>query len=142
MRPENLHITLVFLGNTKPNQLPSIVAALSNFQLRGFDLTLDFALVHYRSRMLWLTPTQESPGLSALVSLLAGRLQALGFGPDSRPYAPHVTLARKIQGNPTCREIDPIHWPIDSYSLIESKPGETGSIYTIVNDWSLARCSL
>lgn len=139
IHPENLHVTLVFLGDTAPDRLPSIVASLSGVQIGGFDLTLDFALIHYRSRMLWLTPTEKPPALIALARLLMERLQGLGFKPDSRRYSPHVTLARKIQGKPACRAIAPIQWSIDCFSLIDSKPGENGSIYTIVENWSLAR---
>lgn len=138
IRPENVHVTLVFLGATPLEQLPSIADCLSSVRVRRFELTLDFALVRHRSRMLWLTPTEKPPELFALIKVLVDKLRALGFESDSRPYSPHVTLARKIQEKPVCREVDPIHWCVDSFSLINSAPGPTGSIYTILNTWPIA----
>lgn len=97
-RAEGLHLTLAFLG-ARPEGEQAILAALLEafasgrqaFTLRTAELggfpSLEWA------RVLWLGVAEEAR-LDALAGGLRARLEAAGLPFDSKPFAPHITLAR------------------------------------------------
>ena len=68
---------------------------------------------------------------------------AAGFHPDIKPFRPHLTLARKIHPATAAR----CDWPqnlsppllvrCDRFVLMESRRGESRSIYSVVDSWPL-----
>jgi RNA 2',3'-cyclic 3'-phosphodiesterase len=99
----SLHVTLCFLGDVSRGDVPAIVDALGSAPLGSAPL----AAVGPRevSRLRWLPPGRPrvlalelaDPGgaLSALQAVVAGALESGGwYGPEGRPYLPHVTVAR------------------------------------------------
>jgi 2'-5' RNA ligase len=97
-RPEQLHITLRFLGDTPEDQLGGLRAHLRQVRMSGFELALRgvgvFPPVGARkpARVLWLGLDPPEP-LRALKDALDG---VLGPDPDTakRGFSPHLTLAR------------------------------------------------
>lgn len=96
MEPESLHVTLHFIGAFPTDRLPELHSALASVHARRFGLEFGepevwpggIAIVHVRS----------NAALSELHRLVGVRLQQLGIELDSRPFAPHVTLARRAGG--------------------------------------------
>jgi 2'-5' RNA ligase len=97
-RPEQLHITLRFLGDTPEDQLGDLCAHLRQIRMSGFQLALRGIGVfpppgaRKPARVLWL-------GLDPPESLQALKLavdEVLGPDPDTakRGFSPHLTLAR------------------------------------------------
>jgi len=96
--PENLHISLAFLGEVPENQingLSGILTAVSN-GAGPFTLKICGAGTFgppRHPRVLW-AGISSSPDLPALHKALSARLREHGFPADDRDYSPHVTLAR------------------------------------------------
>ncbi len=94
---EKLHCTLLFLGPQPDDRLPAMTGLLAPAPLpAGLVLTLN-GLGAFpspaRARVLWAGFT-VSPALAGLQERLATAAVAAGFAVDSRPFVPHVTLAR------------------------------------------------
>jgi 2'-5' RNA ligase len=93
--PENLHLTLVFLGDCPE---PALEAAHDGFQalrLPGFDLSLQglglFGKAKPHSAWAGVAPSPELTHLQAKVEIIARRA---GCPIDGRKFVPHVTLGR------------------------------------------------
>lgn len=103
MKPENLHVTLAFLGQTPDVRLGDVVAAASEGAARvsGFTLAFDragrFPERGRRPRVVWLGMSEGAESVLELgVGVYAG-LRTRGLHFDDRPLAPHLTLARVVE---------------------------------------------
>ncbi len=98
VRPEHLHLTVVFLGEVADARVPDAVTALSEpLAQRAFDVAFGSAGAFPPTgpmRVLWLGVEQGSEGLRAVHAELASRVRRLGIALEPRPFAPHLTLAR------------------------------------------------
>ena len=96
--PSNIHITLVFLGDTEESKIREIDTSLSEVcqHFKNFELILEGSGV-FRSfndpRVLW-TGIQRSEEMIRLNKQINSNLIAAGFKLDVRPYNPHLTLGR------------------------------------------------
>ncbi|MBF5041779.1 RNA 2',3'-cyclic phosphodiesterase [Aggregicoccus sp. 17bor-14] len=98
-RLEGLHLTLAFLGETPPERVPALEAALREVAARHAPFRLSAAGggsfgSHARPRVLWADVCGDTAALGALQADVARALTPLGFTPESRPYTAHLTLAR------------------------------------------------
>jgi RNA 2',3'-cyclic 3'-phosphodiesterase len=153
VEPENLHVTLKFLGATDPDlvaEIQKIAESAASGQTRG-QLTLSglgvFPHLH-RPNVVWVG--LEGPGaktLSALAASLEVSLEPLGFAREQRPFAPHLTLARvKAKPPPSLRTLLERHAKtvfgtasVEEIELIRSEPGPDGSRYTVLGRCPLSR---
>lgn len=89
----DMHVTLHFLGRADQ---PAVEAALATVRADCFRIAVrglgEFRMRSGR-RILW-AGVEPSASLDALHSAVAAALSTTGFDPESRPYKPHVTLAR------------------------------------------------
>lgn len=96
---ENLHLTVVFLGDTDTNCINQMVAAVEN-SLRGMTpFTLEFAGPGFfpgskNPKVLWLGVGGGLNNFRELHRRMQSALTPLGFPSESRPFSPHLTLAR------------------------------------------------
>jgi len=94
--PESLHVTLAFLGARDPGAvalIEPIVAAESGAP----ELALGSVLLLPPRRARVLTVSLEDPtgALAALQARVSSALAAAGvYTPETRPFRPHVTVAR------------------------------------------------
>ena len=94
--PEQLHLTLKFIGEVDNGFLPEIRRALDTVHTRSFYLSLK-GLGHFPLRgnpeVLWagVRPNDE---LLRLRKKIETTLTGRGLPPDTRKFHPHVTLAR------------------------------------------------
>ena len=65
-------------------------------------------------------------------------LAAIGLEGDERPFAAHVTLARRIARPLRTRMVQPIVWSVDSFALVASEASGSGRDYRVVRTWPLA----
>ena len=97
VRPENLHVTLKFIGHIDPALLDPIRATLAKVCSDGpVDLRfrgLGFFPNAKRPRVLW-AGTAASPNLSSLARDIDSTLAKLGIPAEGRAFTPHLTLAR------------------------------------------------
>lgn len=141
-RPENHHLTLVFLGE-QPDEKP-FCELLRQLDAPGFTMRQS-ALGCFRrdGGDLWWLGLQPQPRLQALYRQLSAALTATGFAVDRRPYRPHLTLLREatfpasfdpaafLAGYPPFRE------PVRAVSLMLSERRDGILTYT-----ELERCAL
>lgn len=97
--PENLHLTLKFLGEIPDAQAGPILERLraAAFPLRYRILLRDVGAFPdwRRFNILWLGLSDPEGRLSASFAVSERCFAELGFPPEARPFSPHVTIARK-----------------------------------------------
>ena len=104
-RPEGVHLTLKFLGETPASSLPAIEGALAR-AVRGvpaFRLALGAPGTfggRRGPRVLWVDVEGELQPLQQLQAAVERELAAAGFAPEERGFSPHLTLARVPQPPP------------------------------------------
>jgi 2'-5' RNA ligase len=101
VRPEGIHLTLKFLGETPAGRLDAIREAVAA-AARGrapFRLALGplGTFGGRRPRVLWVAVEGDLDPLHDLQSAVERGLVAAGFSPEERAYSPHLTLARLPQ---------------------------------------------
>lgn len=139
--PENLHITLVFIGAADDDDLGCIERAAARVRGVPFELVLDRLGYLRRPRILWLGPSRTPAALQSLVAGLRGALAGCGFAQDERPFLPHMTLARKVGRRPTGLAVEPVAWAVSRFTLLESVPHPGGVRYRALASWPLdERC--
>ena len=104
-RPEGVHLTLKFLGETPATSLAAIEGALAR-AVRGvpaFRLALGAPGTfggRRGPRVLWVDVEGELQPLLRLQAAVERELAAVGFAPEERKFSPHLTLARVPQPPP------------------------------------------
>ena len=99
VRVENLHLTLVFLGEVEAELVPLLATELAAVFARHLPFSLglrDGGAFPPRGpgRVIWLGVEADS-GLAALQREVAEAASSvLGLEPETRPFSPHLTLAR------------------------------------------------
>ena len=101
VRPENIHLSLKFLGEVEETREPDLRTALQRaagsgreprpltLQITGFGVFPDY----HRPHVLWVGVTPE-PGLELLQHGVEQAFAPLGFPTEARTFRPHVTVAR------------------------------------------------
>ena len=102
--PENLHLTLKFLGDVEEAIIPDIQAILNQITPRYLPIICKFTGLGVfpsprRPKVIWLGVTEGSDQLSGLAEDLSGESTRLGFKSEKRGYTPHLTLGRIKTGS-------------------------------------------
>lgn len=136
--PENIHLTLAFLGSVDASFRQCAEQAASGVRTAAFVLPLEQVGCWSRSGILWAGPVRTPEPLLQLVQVLNAGLAGCGYEPETRPYAAHLTLARKVrrchQGHP----IEPLEWEVRRFCLVESHTHSEGARYEILRAWELS----
>ena len=127
--PENLHLTLAFIGEY--GDPDAVLAAMESLSFAPIPLRLD-RLGAFDA--LWWAGLAESGELDALVRQLRRALAETGIPFDRKKFRPHITLLRK----PVLpRRVDLAAFPVPQaemraarLSLMLSTRGKNGMIYT------------
>lgn len=145
--PENLHLTLRFIGEVDEatgheihEALAAVRAPAFFFELAGFDLFGSGSRAH----TLW-AGVERNPPLAHLREKIESALVRLGLPPDTRKFSPHVTVARLnnvpagrlrgfLAGNGLFRS-GPV--PCDRFTLFSSHLGRNGASYAAEAEYTL-----
>lgn len=97
-RPEDLHLTLVFLGDTRASELSrlaELMDGVAQFQapFRWVASGVDTFGPPGRPKVVW-AGIRPCPPLLRLQKLLADGVARLGHPLEARAFVPHLTLAR------------------------------------------------
>lgn len=137
VRPENLHITLLFAGNVSQSQAQCLEQLGDVFEGRAFSLRLDHLGHWRRPQVLWWGASEQPQALLDIVQgLQKGALQC-GVEVDPRPYQAHLTLARKVKKAPAQLDFEPEAWPLREFVLVESVSSSDGLRYQVLKSWPL-----
>lgn len=143
VRPEGLHLTLRFLGPTPVERLAAVGAVVRATAGRHRSFAVEIAGAGAfptlrRPRVLWLGVAVGGPELAALAADLDRGFEPLGWAPEGRPYAAHLTLARAEPGpgaaETAARLVEAAHgfrfrWEVEDLVLFESILGRGGASY-------------
>ncbi len=150
VRPENLHVTLNFLGEVPETKLAPIRSALAGAR-SDQPVTLDFRGLGFfpnekHPRVFW-AGIEASANSKTLAADIDKATEKLGIPREKRPFSPHLTLARfepprlpeklraAIQGN-AARDFGSLC--TNQFQLIESKLKPSGAEYTTVESFPFA----
>lgn len=146
-RPEQMHLTLRFIGDVAPALVAQIDQALSEIRADAFSLHLHGLGVFpsmRRPRVLFAALAHQ-PALIDLHQRIESRLHATGVAPDPKPFHPHVTLARLRNAAPRAvRAYVRRHQPFSldpfeaaAYILYESTLRPEGALHRPHNTFTL-----
>jgi 2'-5' RNA ligase len=133
-RPESIHLTLAFLGETDPGLAHN---AASRVQARRHALPIEEARYWKRNKIVWVGPREMPPALAELVTQLHKALRDASFTLEDRPFAAHVTLLRKAPPPPP-QALPPLEWPVNEFLLVRSRTSPKGSTYEPLQRYSLS----
>ena len=135
----NLHVTAVFLGAVPAARVELVSETAKLTHAGRFLLHLDRVEFWRRSRLICLMTERAPPELLSLVESLRAGLRERGFElrDDHQKFRPHVTLVRDVARGPAAAAIASLQWPVESFVLVESKVGQHGSEYAVLEEWPL-----
>jgi 2'-5' RNA ligase len=91
--PESWHVTLQFLGNTGPEQYECVATRLRALHAPPVPVCLEELGCFDRAGIL-IASVRLTPELLLLQERVTAATQPCGFVPETRPFQPHITLAR------------------------------------------------
>jgi 2'-5' RNA ligase len=153
VKPENLHITLAFLGYVKDGDLPKIIEIVKEISKKHSPFSVKFLKISYSEpkhkipRMIWVV-CEKNKELFNLQEDLKKSLLSFGITDleTERDFLPHITLARIKKWE--FRKIDPEEVPdvneplnlsfeVKSIEIMESHLKREGAEYTVLESYPL-----
>ena len=151
--PNNIHLTLRFLGNIRDDQAVEIGKLMEEVAKGFFPFTVSLeglgAFPHAaRPRVLWVGVGKGKDHLIHLQGELERRLTSMGFAPEDKAFKPHLTLARfkfpkeevRRRVYQACRKREQARWGVmeaASVVLFESMLSPQGARYRKVKEVAL-----
>ena len=149
-REDNLHLTLKFLGNVPVADIPKVSDAVARAtkSVSPFELTFSDCgsfPPHGRPSVLWLGT--EASGLQILHAAIEEELATVGFPRESRPFYPHLTIARlrhpkgarQLGELHKSRGFAPIAFDVSEVVVFKSELLKQGSKHTAISRHLLTR---
>lgn len=143
--PERVHLTLKFLGEVAPEDLPRVTSALE--RITRHDRPFDAATSSFgafpsarRARILWAGIGQGHGEFRDLSRAAESLLEPEGFARDDRPFVPHLTLGRArraVSFDPGRADHPRLGFAVRKIDLVESRQGESGLTYPMLTEYRL-----
>jgi 2'-5' RNA ligase len=155
VRPESIHLTLKFLGDTPSEKVDLIAEALARASARISPFIFTVGRLGCfpnprRPRVVWAGLQDPSGSLARLRDAVEAEVAPLGFPTEARPFSPHLTLGR-VQNRASKSEVleigtavldSPIaaigQMTVTGVAFIKSDLRPSGPIYTTLAEASLA----
>jgi 2'-5' RNA ligase len=151
-KPENVHLTLKFLGNVATRNIPTISVAASRVvkEFSPFQIKIGGTGVFpkaTRPQVLWIGVEDSSGRLSELQRRLEEEFATAGFDKEDGAYKPHLTIAR-IRRPDGARRLAESHLQtkfallnirVNEFVVFRSQLSPKGSIYTAISKHELTR---
>jgi len=136
------HITLKFFGETPEHRMPPLQAALRS-AAKGqsiFNLSLG-QTGHFGGRVIWVGVDSGHDEVLKIEKSIETQCSSLGFIRESKPFHPHITLARsklnpgtirldQLAALPNQEHLEP--FTVSTFDLIRSTLSPQGSVYDIM----------
>lgn len=101
VKPQNIHLTIRFLGDIHPPMVDSVYEEMKQISFSSFTVELRglgaFPKLSY-PRVIWAGIRKGADKLADVFEQLEPRLRELGFKPDNKGFSPHLTIARVRTG--------------------------------------------
>lgn len=154
VRPEGIHLTLKFLGDTPQAQVGSVQAALARAAagIPPFTITMGglgcFPNTR-KPRVVWVGIQEMTGALNQLREAVEAEVSPLGFPTEARAFHPHLTLGR-VQRYASRMEVSEIgeavaasatgtvdEMEVSAVCYIKSDLRPTGAVYTLLSEAGL-----
>lgn len=118
---ENLHLTIVFIGETPPDKVKFITSAMDKIKSEPFELNFEGlgSFSHSSGDIAWIG-VRKSRQLLSLYNQLKRELLSCGFKLNGKAYKPHLTIARKALMPATDIGIPKMAMKVQKISLFRS----------------------
>lgn len=149
VRPDGIHLTLKFLGETPAARVPAIAQALEQAAdgVPSHELSLGVAGTfgsRHNPRVLWVDLAGDLEPLRRLQERTEKSLAQIGFPKEGRPFSAHLTLARvppetarglaaRLAEAVQSVTAPPTRVPVREVSLMRSQLGPGGAVYTCLH---------
>ncbi len=150
-KEENLHITLAFLGSVSTKNIETLIEDLESVKEKTFLLSLNevcyFPYNKRKAKMIW------AKGERAKIKSLHKKIEkallyssALNYNPEKRDFTTHITLGRirswqwrrlSLFQIPVLEENISLKFPVENFSLMESKLSKKGPSYKKIKEFKL-----
>ena len=152
VKPDNIHLTMVFIGNVPEDKIESIGETIKKVCTRfdPFDVSpggLGFFGSRRRPRVLWMGLNSDVLRMGRFRDALQKNLKPFDINTERRPFKPHLTLGRFKKGARPWPHLDHM---ISKYAdlkgracslgvlvLFKSDLTPGGAIYTKLDVWPL-----
>ena len=147
--PDQLHVTLRFLGDVSAEVSQSMIARLTSVHVEPFILPIEGIGTfppNRPPRVLWIGVGSGHPRLFQLRQRLDDALLAAGLQLDVRTFHPHITLARCTENAAPAithwmhvhRDVAPPPFRVEAFDLYASELRPTGAVHTLKQHFDLA----
>ena len=147
--PEQLHLTLCFIGEVSSATFLDIREALGEIEAAPFALRLQgvgFFPPRGQPRVVW-AGIEKNEQLAILQRKIVTRLFSLGLEPENRKFAPHITLARLHQtpaakvGNYMAMYglLNSAPFAVENFLLYSSILGRKGASHLVEQEYQLEK---
>jgi 2'-5' RNA ligase len=135
--PENLHLTLAFIGEVTPARAAPLFEIAGACRLTPFQMRIR-GIGSFRREggsLVW-AGIEDSGSLTKVVERLTGQLAAAGFRLEERKFTPHLTLAREVRFREGfdlrafSESVAPIDTEVVKVSLMKSERLQGRLVYT------------
>jgi 2'-5' RNA ligase len=152
VKPGNVHLTLKFLGNIRPDDVEPLKAALGEALSgeAGFEAAVaglgTFPRGRGKPRVVWMGLEEGAERLKDLAARVDDACASLGFEHEARPFAGHLTIGRSRRGGGRLPELaeavtkllfNPLQLKVDRVNLVRSRLSPEGPTYTVLESFTL-----
>ena len=126
--PENLHLTLAFIGET--DRVDDIKAAVKEVVFEPFEIKSGrLGCFNGRSKVIWLGIDGEKK-LKAITAELRKNLDIRGIDYAKGRFQPHITLVRQPSDMPLDNDIESANMIVKEISVMKSERISGRLVYT------------
>lgn len=147
--PSDIHLTLRFLGDVDEQRVKPIIEALQQVKGEPFELQPEgFGVFPTRRspKVLWVG-LRDEPALDELHRNVEQAIVNLGFEPEDRAFAPHLTIARCKRADPKKvrafiqrqKDFSAPSFTADTFYLYKSDLHPSGARYTKLRSFEFER---
>jgi 2'-5' RNA ligase len=144
--PENLHVTLLFLGEVVDREVPNVCRIVNEAKGGGgpFPMTVETlgCFPHpRRPRTIWIGIGEGTQELVRIHDALETPLFDLGYRKEDRRYTPHITLGRVRSDRPASQLTEALtrhagwkggEMSVQEIHIMGSELTPQGPIYTVL----------
>lgn len=153
VEPENMHLTLKFLGDVDPRQIHEVCSAVQRAteKVASFELEVRGAGAFPNVRRpgtIWLGAGEGDEQMAALFRPIEKALERLGFRREPRRFHAHLTLGRARRGGPGVEELGELlgrhadyqagRMTVRQATVFSSRLGPEGPTYEVLGHARLA----
>lgn len=125
-RPENLHLTLAFIGESE--NVVALKRVIDQCTVPAFELAISGTGTF--GNLFWVG-VEKNPKLKALAESIQNELRKNGFTIEERAFKPHITLARQLlKQGPFSINVRRTAMTVGRISLMKSERIDGQLIYT------------